>query len=281
MTPAASAHGLGCRLGGRDVLVDVALDVNFGEVLALVGPNGAGKSTFLAALCGDRAVTHGTVSFSGRPLADWTLKELARERSVLLQTNHVSFPFTVREVVEMGRSPWHGIESEREGEAAIQDAMVQADVAHLAERRFTALSGGEKSRVSLARVLAQQAPVVVLDEPTAALDLRHQEDVMEICSRLAQAGRAVVVVLHDLSLAAAWADRMAVFNAGRLVALGAPSEVLTVELIREVYGVEVALWAPAGGPPLVVPRRRGFLAQPGGRRPEHATNRSQKRKDEE
>lgn len=271
MTSAASAHNLRCRLDGRDVLVDVALEVNFGEVLALVGPNGAGKSTLLAALCGDRAVSDGTVCFSGRPLAEWTLKELARERSVLLQTNHVSFPFTVREVVEMGRSPWRGVESEHEAEAAIRDAMVQADVVHLAERRFTALSGGERSRVSLARVLAQQAPVVVLDEPTAALDLRHQEDVMEICRSLAQAGRAVVVVLHDLSLAAAWADRMAIFDDGRLVALGAPSEVLTVELIRQVYGVEVTLWTPMGGPPVVLPRRRGFPAPSDGAGPEFST----------
>lgn len=264
MSVAMSAQNLRCRLGGRDVLSGVAIEVGYGEVLALVGPNGAGKSTLLAALSGDRAVVGGTVGLAGRSLAEWSTKELARQRSVLLQANQVSFPFTVREVVEMGRSPWRGIASDEDDDAAVASAMVETDVVHLAERRFTALSGGEKARVSLARVLAQRTPVVVLDEPTAALDLRHQEEVMAICRRLAREGRAVVVVLHDLSLASAWADRIAIIDFGQVAAVGSPAEVLTVERIRQVYGVEVMLIDDALGRPVVVPSRPSFLARPGG-----------------
>lgn len=252
-------RGLECRLGGRTVLTGLDLDVVPGEVLALVGPNGAGKSTLLGALAGDLPVAAGTIALAGRPLAGWPQTDLARERSVLLQANQVSFPFTVAEVVEMGRSPWRGRPEVELDDRAIADALRLTDTEHLAGRRFTALSGGEKARVSLARVLAQQTPVVLLDEPTAALDLRHQEDVMAIARRLSATGRTVVTVLHDLSLAAAWADRIAVLSQGRLVATGAPVEVLTASLIGEVYGLDVhVLTDTPDGRLIVVPKREFF-----------------------
>ena len=182
--------------------------------------------------------TNGTVVIDGRDIRTVRHLELARLRSVLTQENQVSFPFTVAEVVEMGRSPWARTGS-RDDERAIADAIGATDVSHLVARRYTSLSGGEKARVSLARVLAQSTPVVFLDEPTAALDLRHQEEVMATAAALARAGRAVVVVVHDLSLAAAYADRVALVAAGRLESLGTPVEVFTAERVERVYGLAV------------------------------------------
>ncbi|MCW5952945.1 MAG: heme ABC transporter ATP-binding protein [Propionibacteriaceae bacterium] len=252
-------RGLECRLGGRTVLTGFDLDVVPGEVLALVGPNGAGKSTLLGALAGDLHLAAGTIALAGRPLPGWSQGDLARERSVLLQANQVSFPFTVAEVVEMGRSPWRGHPEADADDQAIAEALRLTDTSHLVGRHFTALSGGEKARVSLARVLAQRTPVVLLDEPTAALDLRHQEDVMAIARGLAAGGRTVVTVLHDLSLAAAWADRIAVLSEGRLIAAGEPAEVLTTSLIGEVYGLDVhVITDTPDGRLIVIPKREFF-----------------------
>jgi iron complex transport system ATP-binding protein len=248
------ATGVGVDLDGVTVLDDVTIDVVPGEVLVLVGPNGAGKSTLLGVLSGERRPTRGSVTLDDRPVHGIRPTELARRRSVLTQENAVSFPFHVAEVVAMGRSPWARTDASDDDEAAVHAAMELADVTHLADRRYTALSGGEKARVSLARVLAQTAPIVFLDEPTAALDLRHQEDVMRIGRRLAADGRAVVIVLHDLSLGAAYADRMALVANGRLDAVGAPHEVLTEQRVGRVYGVDVRLHE-VDGRPLVVPVR--------------------------
>ncbi len=175
-------------------------------------------------------------------------------RSVLTQENVVSFPFRVVEVVAMGRAPWARTVEGRDDVSAVSAAMDAADIRHLARRRYTALSGGERARVSLARVLAQSAGTVFLDEPTASLDLRHQEDVMRIAKGLAAEGRAVVVVLHDLSLASAYADRLALIAEGRLEAIGSPAEVLTEERIERVYGLKVELHLVSGRP-VVVPSR--------------------------
>ena len=248
------AEQVSIELGGRLVVQDVDLEVPTGELLALVGPNGAGKSTLLAALSGERQPSAGRVLVGDRPVREYPPLELARLRSMLTQDNAVSFPFLVSEVVEMGRSPWARI-AERERDAdAIDTATQRTDVAHLLDRRFTELSGGERARVSLARVLAQDTPVVLLDEPTAALDLRHQEDVLRIARELSEEGRTVVVVLHDLSLAGAYADRVALMEDGRIRALGTPVEVLTEQLVSEVYAVDVEVLV-RDGRPLVIPRR--------------------------
>ena len=158
------------------------------------------------------------------------------------------------DVITMGRAPWTRTDEIASDGAAISSAADRADVTHLAWRRFTELSGGERARVSLARVLAQDTPVVFLDEPTASLDLRHQEDVLRIARDLATSGRAVVIVVHDLSLAGAVADRIALLSAGRLVALGTPSEVLTEGAISDVYGLDVRV-VEIDGRPHIVPRR--------------------------
>ncbi|WP_371792436.1 heme ABC transporter ATP-binding protein [Streptomyces sp. NBC_01471] len=230
--------------------------VRAGELLALVGPNGAGKSTLLAALAAGLPATEGAVRVDGRPAASWPAAELALRRAVLPPSADLSFPFPVEEVVRMGRAPWAGTERADDDDQAVTDAMAATEVGGFAVRPFPSLSGGERARVALARVLAQRAPLLLLDEPTAALDLRHQELVLRICRERAAAGCAVVVVLHDLGLAAAYADRAAVLHEGRIAADGPPSRVFTAELLSRVcrQPVEV-LPHPGTGAPLVIPER--------------------------
>ncbi|MGW0042049.1 heme ABC transporter ATP-binding protein [Rhodococcus sp. NPDC003348] len=242
--------------GGRRVLESVTLDVRAGEVLALVGPNGAGKSTLLAALSADTDVASGHVELDGRPLGEWNRPEMARHRAVLPQQHTVGFSFTAREVVRMGRTPWARTTLRDEDDAAVTEAMATCDVERFADRPFAALSGGEKARVALARVLAQRTATLLLDEPTAALDLGHQEAVMHLAADRARAGAAVVVVLHDLALAAAYADTVAVLADGGLAAFGTPRDVLAEDLLGRVYGHPVEVLAhPRTGAQLVLPRR--------------------------
>ena len=255
MTVAMRADAVGVTLGGRHVLADVTLEVNAGEVLALVGPNGAGKTTLLSVLSGEREPSSGRVTLDDRDLGSFSALELARRRSVLTQENQLSFPFRVDQIVEMGRSPWARTPQLEDDDRVLELAMSRTDIAGLTSRRFTELSGGERARVSLARVLAQNTGIVLLDEPIAALDLRHQEDVLRLVSDLAAEGRAIVIVLHDLSLAGAFADRIGLVSEGRLVALGSPQEVLTAAAISSVYGLAVEI-IERDGRPLVVPIRR-------------------------
>ncbi|MGO1627363.1 heme ABC transporter ATP-binding protein [Microbacterium sp.] len=244
------------RAGGTRIVEGVDLEVRYGEVLALVGPNGAGKSTLLGLFAGDTTPSSGTVLVGERPLTLWSQTELARTRAVLLQANQMAFSFTARQVVEMGRAPWASTGHADDDERAIADAIAITDTVHLADRMFPTLSGGEKARVSLARVLAQETAIVLLDEPTAALDLQHQEHVLRIARDLASRGRAVVVVLHDLSLAAAYADEIAVLHSGRLIARDTPRAVLTAERIETVYRTPVLILDdPGTGAPIVLPRR--------------------------
>ncbi|MET9660624.1 heme ABC transporter ATP-binding protein [Streptomyces sp. NPDC006510] len=255
-SPVAEARGLRVRLGERPVLDSIGLTAYAGEVLALVGPNGAGKSTLLAALAADLPVERGEVCIDGRPVTDWSAAELALRRAVLPQSAALSFPFPVLDVVRMGRAPWAGTERADEDDPAVAAAMAATEVIEFAARPFAALSGGERARVALARVLAQRAGLLLLDEPTAALDLRHQELVLRICRERAAAGDAVVVVLHDLGLAAAYADRAAVLHDGRIAVAGPPAGVFTGELLGEVYRQSVEVFPhPRTGVPLVVPTR--------------------------
>jgi len=252
------ARGVSVHRGGRPVLERVDLDVVAGQILALVGPNGAGKSTLLAALAGELELAAGAVELDGRGLEHWATVDMARRRAVLPQTHTVGFPFTAREVVAMGRAPWARTPRGDDDESEIALAMAATDVNHLAARPFPALSGGERARVALARVLAQHTHTLLLDEPTAALDLGHQEAVLRLArDRTRTTTAAVVVVLHDLGVAAAYADRVAVLESGRLAACGSPREILTPDLLTRVYQhpVEV-IDHPVTGAPLVLPLRR-------------------------
>lgn len=258
MNPALVLRGVSVDLGGDPVLRAVDLDVRQGEVLALVGPNGAGKSTLLAVASGDLRPDRGSVTLLGRDLGSLSPTRSARLRAVLLQEQRLAFGFSARAVVEMGRTPWYRCPEEERDEVAVEEAMQRTDVVGLAGRRFPTLSGGEKSRVSLARVLAQEASLVLLDEPTAALDVRHQEQVLATARALAATGTSVVVVLHDLSLAAAWSDRICLMAAGRIRALGPPREVLDPALLLDVYQHPLEVVEHAGAL-LVVPRRTHLL----------------------
>lgn len=241
---------------GRRVLTSIDLDVVGGEVLALVGPNGAGKSTLLAVLAGELHPTSGSVEVHGRPSTSWTTMELARRRAVLPQQHTVGFGFTAEQVVRMGRSPWNRTSYTKDDDVAVAEALLDCDVARFAHRPFAALSGGERARVSLARVLAQRTSTVLLDEPTAALDIGHQEAVMSLARAHASKGNAVVVVLHDLALAASYADRVAVLHEGAVDAVGTPRSVFDAPRLTRVYGHPVEVFDhPDTGALLVLPVR--------------------------
>ncbi|MFJ2646251.1 heme ABC transporter ATP-binding protein [Streptomyces sp. NPDC087420] len=259
----AEACALNVSRGSRDVLTGIDLTSRAGEVLALVGPNGAGKSTLLAALAADLAPAAGEVRICGRDARAWSAPELALRRSVLPQTAALAFPFTVEEVVRMGRAPWSGTARADEDDAVVAEAMAATEVTPYADRVVSTLSGGERARVALARVLAQRTPLLLLDEPTAALDLRHQELVLRICRTRATAGDAVVIVLHDLGLAAAYADRAAVLHDGRIAAEGPPDQVFEEPLLTRVYRQPVeVLPHPHTGTPLILPKRPPRLPTP-------------------
>lgn len=237
---------------------EIDLVVRSGELVTLVGPNGAGKSSLLGALSGgSRGRLHGTVHLDGRPVDDWSALQAARRRAVLTQQVSVAFSFTGGDVVRMGRTPWRGTVEALDDESAVADALVGTDTEHLVDRPITACSGGERARIALARVLAQGTQVLLLDEPTAALDLHHVEVALGAVRARVDRGDAAVVVLHDLSAAAAHADRVALLDGGRLVACGAPHEVLTAPLLSGAYGhaIEVVDHPNGTSPPLVVPVR--------------------------
>jgi len=250
------ARGVSARRGDATVLSDVHLDVVAGEILALVGPNGAGKSTLLSVLAGDTAPSAGSVLLGDEPLTRFRTVDVARRRAVLPQQHGVGFAFSAGQIVRMGRAPWVGTSAARFDDDRVAAAMSACDVADFSHRPFASLSGGEQARVALARVVAQDTATIMLDEPTAALDLGHQESVMAVVRSLAAAGRAVVVVLHDLGLAAAYADRVAILDSGELIATGRPREVLTAERLARVYRHPVDVFDhPDTGEQLVVPHR--------------------------
>jgi len=235
------AHRVSVVRQGRAIVGDVSLAAKPGRLLALVGPNGAGKSTLLAALSGRIRPDSGAVSLDGKALADWEPRALARRRAMLSQRVDLAFGFTAREVVLLGRSP-HAPDAVRD-EAIATSALRAAHVWELRDRRYTALSGGEQQRVQLARVLAQvwdggrSGAWVLLDEPEAGLDIAHQHFILRRARACAAMGMGVIVVLHDLNLAARYADDVAVMAAGALLRHAPPQIALDTALLSEVYGI--------------------------------------------
>jgi len=237
--------GLSLQRRGRRVVEGVSLDLTPGELTVIVGPNGAGKSTLLAAMAGDLKPCGGAITLDGRDLGLWSPADLARRRAVMPQAARLGFPLPVRDVVALGRLPFERSHTRAENAAAVARALAAADVAYLADRSYATLSGGEQQRVQLARAIAQlalgeelAAPVLLLDEPTASLDLAHQHAVLLLARDLARRGAAVAAILHGLDLAFAYADRVLALRDGRPAALGRPREVLTSGLLREVFAVE-------------------------------------------
>jgi iron complex transport system ATP-binding protein len=247
--------------GSRTVLHEVSLKLESGQVLALIGPNGSGKSTLIRAVSGNADIGGGKILLSGHDHHELSPQRRARLMAVVPQARNLPVAVTVRETVLLGRTPhlgWLGLTSAAD-ESLAQQAMQRTDTLDLAERRIGELSGGEQQRVLLARALAQSAPLLLLDEPTAHLDLKYQVALLDMVHSLShQDGYGVLVALHDLNLAARVADHVAVIVAGRLAALGTPHEVLRPELLSEVYHLPLKL-IPNGpdGPGWIFPADAG------------------------
>ena len=258
-------HSVSAAPWGEPLLRDINFTVEAGSILALAGPNGAGKSSLLRLLSGDIRRADGDITFRERPLAEWPLEERAQSLAVLPQLSLLNFPYTVEEVILLGRIPH---KSGHRRDAEILQSMLQlTDTESLRDRLYTQLSGGEKQRTQLARVFAQiweddslEGNLLLLDEPTSALDMAHQQQMLANVRLLAQRGCAVVLVIHDLNLAASIADQVLVLDRGQQVALGTPEEVLTARLFREVFQVDVAIEShPRHHYPVITPLR-GDLA---------------------
>jgi iron complex transport system ATP-binding protein len=243
---------------GRSILKDVTVRLGPGHLLAIVGPNGSGKSTLLRILAGLWRPSVGDALLEGRSLHTWHRRDLARRVSFLPQDTRIDFAFTVHELVSMGRYPHRGrfTPESAADRAAIHSAMRQCDVTSLAYRHAHTLSGGERQRVLLARCLAVQPDFVLLDEPTANLDVEHSLDVLEICSALCRAGKAVAVTTHDLNAVARFASSVALLHSGALMAQGPRAQVLTPSALTEVFGVATELLSSRDGQPVYLFHRR-------------------------
>jgi iron complex transport system ATP-binding protein len=234
-----TAQGVSVTLAGRMVLKDVSLALSPGHLVALVGPNGAGKTTLLRALAGLVPAT-GAIDVGGEALSSLRLSQRARRFAYLPQGHLVHWPLPAQDIVALGRYPHGATDPARlspDDAEAVLRAMQATDVVELRERRVTELSGGERSRVALARVFAVEAPVILADEPTSSLDPRHQIDVMKTLRAAADQGTLVVVVTHDLGLAARFADTVLVLSDGRLVSQGAPTEALSEQVMADVFRI--------------------------------------------
>lgn len=241
--PAVELDRVSVRLGGAEVLHDVNAALGRASVTGLVGPNGAGKSTLLRAASGLLPLAGGCVKVDGRSLAGLSRRRVAAAMNLLPQSVSLSFPFPVRDVVAMGRNPHLGrFQGIGPGDRdIIAWAMQQTDVASLAERPVTELSGGERQRVLLARSLATEAPILLLDEPTTSLDIRHQLEILELLERFAEQGKTVVAALHDLNMARRACSQVLLLHHGRVVASGSPQEALSVEHIESTFDVRTTL----------------------------------------
>jgi iron complex transport system ATP-binding protein len=258
-----AARDISVRVGSATLLVDVSMELRPGEIVVLLGPNGAGKSTFISALAGDRRPTSGTITLDDRPLAEYAPAELARRRAVMSTDHAVAFSFTSVEIAMLGRLPFHG-GTPTDGDARIVDQLMAAvDCSTIAARVYMTLSSGERQRVELARALAQVAPAaedgsadryLLLDEPTSSLDPAHQHMAMQLLRQRADAGLGILAVVHDLNLAAAYADRVVLMHEARIVAEGHPAEVLRAPMLESVFDIPMLVIPhPQLSHPLVVP----------------------------
>ena len=236
------AEGVSFEYGHRAVLDAVDLAVGPGEIVGLIGPNGAGKSTLVRVLAGIIRPSRGVVRLDGRPLAEWTRVERARRVALVPQDPRVEFPYTVLEVARMGRAPHLPALALPRGRdlEIVRGVLERLEVAHLEARRIDELSGGERQRVFLARALAQQPAVLLLDEPTTHLDLRHQTGLHDVArQRCRRDGLGVLSVLHDLNLAAAYCDRLVLLAGGRVACGGSPADVLVPATLERTFGTRV------------------------------------------
>ena len=253
-----SAKAITRRIGGLD---DVSIEVPAGALTAIIGPNGAGKSTLLDVLAGRSKADHGSVLFDDRPIGEWRPVALACRRAFLPQSLEVAFPIRVMDLVMLGRSPYHGKVPVREDRAAAETALRLTDAWHLRDRAYQRISGGERQRVQLARVIAQiwrpqaeigEPRILLLDEPTASLDPGHRLAVMRLLRDLTISGIGVVLALHDLNDAARFADRVVLLHRGRIVSEGGPATAMQAEVLTSAYGAEAQVIRMPDTAPVIV-----------------------------
>jgi iron complex transport system ATP-binding protein len=253
------AIGIEVRARTRSLLRDVSLDVAPGEFVAIIGPNGAGKSTLLNALAGDRTLSSGEILLDGRPLTHWSKLELARRRAVLPQHSAVAFDFTGLQIAMLGLLAFRATLSERQMQAVAEKALAETEALAFADRPYTVLSGGERQRVQLARVLAQcdadpaATPFLLLDEPITGLDLSHQHAALASARRRVDRGLGVLAVLHDLNMAARYADRVGIVENGRVTNLGPTRQTLDPERLSAVFATPIVHIEAAGGTAFLSP----------------------------
>ncbi|MBT8398728.1 MAG: ABC transporter ATP-binding protein [Gemmatimonadetes bacterium] len=252
MTSVFKVEGVSFRYptARREALSGISLEIPSGEMFAILGPNGSGKSTLLQVMLGELSSTVGNIEFLGRSIQRWSRRAIAGKVAFVPQGEPLAFPLTVRKLVEMGRFPHVGIlgRTGPDDEAAVEKAMKRAGVHSLAGRLISTLSGGERQRARIARALAQEPSTLVLDEPTAALDLHYEMETFELMRELAtESGFTVVVATHNLNLAARYSSRLVLLDAGRIQAEGEPASVLTHETVERVYRWPVVV-APHPGP---------------------------------
>jgi iron complex transport system ATP-binding protein len=258
MSTILQARAVSMVVGNARLVDGVDLAIGGGEMVAIIGPNGAGKSTLLRMLSGDLRPTAGKVELRQRDIGAYAPRELAAHRAMLSQHVHVTFPFTVEEVVEMGT----GGRSRAASRALVDDALSEVGLERFRHRQLPTLSGGEQQRAHFARVLVQLAcgeamhgpGLLLLDEPTSSLDLRHQIDLVESARRRAKSGTAVVAILHDLNLAMRFADRIVLLHRGRLAASGDRHTTITSDMIRHLFEVDVAIRHTDDGVPYLLPQ---------------------------
>lgn len=253
------AIGIEVRARTKTLLRDVSIDVAPGEFVAIIGPNGAGKSTLLNALAGDRALSSGEILLEGRPLTHWSKLELARRRVVLPQHSAVAFDFTGLQIAMLGLLAFRGTLSEPQMQAVAEKALAETEALAFADRPYTVLSGGERQRVQLARVLAQcdadpeATPFLLLDEPITGLDLSHQHAALASARRRVDRGLGVLAVLHDLNMAARYADRVGIVETGRVTNLGPTRQTLDPQRLSAVFATPIVRIEAAGGTAFLSP----------------------------
>jgi iron complex transport system ATP-binding protein len=253
------AHEISVNYGEREAVAGISLRARPGEITAIIGPNGAGKSTLMRALNGALALSGGDVRLDGKPLRSFARRAVGRRIAVVAQEAELRFPVTVMEFVLGGRYAWSGMGAwgwETERDVAVAEAVLrETELEEFSARLMSELSGGERQRAVLARALATEAGILLLDEPTANLDLAHQATLLQLVrARCEQRKAAAVIVTHDINLAAEFADRILLLLGGRTLAAGTPQEVLTPELLREVFAIRVLVDAhPVTGAPRITP----------------------------
>ncbi len=245
---------VGYRIGTNWLVKEINVTIKYGTLWGFVGPNGAGKSTLLRLISGDLLPTTGEIRLFGKPIHKYKPKELARLRAYLQQKRDINFPFTSLEVVLFGRHPYLNGTKETETDVSIaKDALQQVEADMFEERLYPTLSGGESSRVDVARILTQAPHLFLLDEPTNHLDPRHQVQILNLCKTICSEGKTVITAIHDLNLASMYADQLLLLKEGVSIACGPPQTVLTLELLSEVYNIPFDVLPHPNGHPWVMP----------------------------